>query len=78
MIRTQIYLPDELYKNAKAIAQLQNVSISQLIRVGLKLAIKKKTNKKSTGDWFLKNFVGKDKGKAGVEAALSHNDIYDI
>ena len=80
MIRTQIYLPEELYKHAKAVAQLQNVSISQLMRTGLELAVQeqKKNKKTTTGQWFLDNLVGTGKGKAGVEAALNHNDIYDI
>lgn len=77
MTRTQVYIPEELYKHAKLIAQTKKISISQLLRQGLELAVRTEQKKMTTGDWFLKNFVGKQKGKKGVEAAVNHNDIYD-
>jgi len=80
MIRTQVYLPDQLFHQAKARAALTNSTISQLIRQGLALVLDDSSSmaKETTGQYLLKNFVGKGKGKKGVEAALNHNDIYDI
>ena len=76
MTRTQIYLPDDLYTNAKLIAQSRGVSISQLMRAGLELVLKSK-EKKSVNHWFMTDLMGKGTGKKGVDAAIHHNDIYD-
>lgn len=77
MIRTQVYIPDELYESAKATAQLQKTTISKLMRLGLKMAIKKK-KESGNGKWLFENLVGIGKGIPSAEAALNHNDIYDI
>jgi len=80
MIRTQVYLPDDLYHRAKTMASLSGSNISQLIRQGLLMALDRNssTTKQTTGQYLLENFVGKGKGKKGVNAAMNHNDIYDI
>jgi len=78
MIRTQVYIPDELYESAKATAQLQNTTISKLMRLGLEMALKNEKKTGCSGKWLIDNLTGIGKGKAGVEAALNHNDIYDI
>ena len=54
MIRTQIYLPEDLYLQAKLMADSQNTTISQLIRDSLKKKTTKKTpkNKPSLLDGF--------------------------
>ena len=77
MIRTQVYLPDDLFHQAKARATVLNTSISQLIREGLLFTLKKQTNQ-TTGQFLLDQFVGRGQGKVGVEAALNHDDIYDL
>ncbi len=80
MIRTQVYLPDQLFHQAKARAALTNTTISQLIRDGLLLALDHTNSlaKETTGQYLLKNFMGKGKGRKGVNAAVNHNDIYDL
>ncbi len=77
MIRTQVYIPDELYESAKATAQLQNTTISKLIRLGLEMALKQKI-KGGNGKRLLENLSKIGKGIPSAEAALNHNDIYDI
>lgn len=80
MIRTQVYLPDQLYHRAKVHATLSNTTVSKLIRQGLLLALDHSSSlaKETTGQYLLRNFVGKGKGKKGVNAAINHNDIYDL
>lgn len=80
MIRTQVYLPNQLFHQAKARAALTNTTISQLIRHGLLLAPDHSSSvaKETTGQYLLKYVMGKGKGKKGVDAARTHNDIYDI
>ncbi|CAN5314925.1 hypothetical protein BH10PAT1_BH10PAT1_1360 [soil metagenome] len=60
MIRTQIYLPDDLYNDLKLLAQTGNKNISQLIREGAKILLEKKAKKKKFDPW--KDFIGKGKG----------------
>ena len=47
MIRTQVYLPEDLYRDAALLAQRDKESISQVIRDGLRnlLARRKKSEK---------------------------------
>ncbi len=55
MIRTQVYIPDELYNSLRLLSLEQGSNISILIREGAEEVIRKKrSNKKS--DW--KKFVG--------------------
>lgn len=39
MTRTQIQLPDELYRRAKEVAEAREVSLAELIRNGLELLL---------------------------------------
>ena len=83
MIRTQIYIPDDLYHQAKLMAGLDGVSISEYVREGLWLKIKsgnqKRKKKKSKGSPLAK-MVGKySVGKNIVtDVARKHNEIYDL
>jgi len=76
MIRTQVYIPDDLYQQAKAQARLSGLSISVLLRKGLAIVLKQKNFFQNNSAWFLNDFVGKSEGKKGIDAALHHNDIY--
>lgn len=42
MIRTQIYIPEDIHSTLLKIAQRYNTSLSELIRLGAKEVIKKK------------------------------------
>lgn len=46
MIRTQVYLPEDLYRELKLQARLRDVNFSTLIREGAKRVIRAKRPKK--------------------------------
>ncbi len=80
MIRTQVYIPDELYNQAKLMAELEGVSISEYMREGLfmKISAKKHSNNgKKKKD--ISNIAGMFSLGKGIvtNVALNHNDIYD-
>lgn len=85
MIRTQVYIPDDLYKEAKFYAQIGNKNISQLMREGLKLAIKTENKKKKTVEknskklFKLSDMAGIiNTGHKKTNIAEHHNDIYNL
>ncbi|OGM24556.1 hypothetical protein A3D00_00775 [Candidatus Woesebacteria bacterium RIFCSPHIGHO2_02_FULL_38_9] len=63
MIRTQIYIPDDLYKELKILSNITNTNFSSLIREGAKLVVKNRSRtRKKFNPW--KDFIGKGlKGK---------------
>lgn len=69
MIRTQIYLPQDLYLQAKLLADSQNTTISQLIRQSLIKKITKKTSKNKPR--LLDGFIAKGKGKPPKDLATN-------
>lgn len=76
MIRTQVYIPEDLWQKARYYAGLTNKNLSQLLRDGLAISIKniqKEKQKKS-----LKNLVGKFNFKGSPAAYKEHNDIYEL
>lgn len=80
MIRTQIYIPDELYHQAKIMAKFDGVSIFEYMREGLsmKISAKKRANKskKKKGISSIAGMFSLGKGIV-TNVALNHNDIYD-
>ncbi len=56
MIRTQVYFPDDLYRELKLLAQIERVNTSQLIREGVREVITKKAKKRTTKGW--EAFIG--------------------
>ena len=85
MIRTQLYIPDELYHQAKLFAELEGVSISEYMREGLSLKITQRNKKgkapkkgKKKHD-PLADIVGMFSLGKGIvtDVARNHNDIYD-
>ena len=48
MIRTQVYLPEELHRDLKLLALAERVNYSQLIRDGAREVIRKKAKKRMT------------------------------
>lgn len=80
MIRTQVYIPDDLYYRAKLQAQQDKQSMSVILREGLQLSIKQrqksnKNNKKSFDSLF---GIAKGVGSKTTYIARDHNDIYNI
>lgn len=88
MIRTQLYLPEDLYAHAKLMAGLRSITISQYVRESLALRLeegngngkgKGKAKKRSPLPSYgiPPEMVGKYKfGKKTTYVALNHNDIY--
>jgi metal-responsive CopG/Arc/MetJ family transcriptional regulator len=77
MIRTQVYLPEDLYNQVKLLSMTGEGSFSELIREGLQAVIKTKTKAKKGSISAWKNFIGACKtdfkGKSGQELI---NDYY--
>ena len=74
MIRTQIYLPEELYKELKLIANVSRRNFSEVVRAGANLLVmkEKKARSKSFDPW--KSFIGK--GSGGPKDLSSKIDYY--
>lgn len=73
MIRTQVYLPEDIYEDLRLIAATQKVNFSQLIREGAKKVIKAKTKPVKKDSW--KEFAGALK-TGPKDLSLRINDIY--
>ena len=71
MIRTQIYLPDDLYQELKFLAVTGKKNLSELIREGANLVVKKSHVQKKD---FGKGFIGAIKG--GPKDLSSKIDYY--
>lgn len=56
MIRTQVYIPDDLYRDLKLLSKSEGINFSTLIREAAKIIIKKKATRKKKG--FGKGFFG--------------------
>lgn len=59
MIRTQIYLPDDLYRDLKLLANTSGRKFSELVREGAEIVVEKKTKKRKK---FGEGFIGMGKG----------------
>lgn len=73
MVRTQIYLPDDLHRELKLIAVTQNINLSQLIREGAKKEIKARMDRSGSESW--REFAGAWKG-GPKDASERINEIY--
>ncbi len=73
MIRTQIYLPEDIYEDLQLISRTHKVNLSQLIREGAKRVIKDRTKSARGDDW--KEFAGALK-TGPKDLSLKINDIY--
>lgn len=57
MIRTQIYLPEDLYEELKLLAQRSKSSFSELIREGVQTVVERKKGRTASARWF-KDIIG--------------------
>lgn len=80
MIRTQVYIPDDLYREAKLYAETSGISISEILRDGLKDGVKKRIRRAKKKKFTLLDMAGKYhfSGKKRTNAGATHNDIYDL
>ncbi len=72
MIRTQVYIPDDLHRDLMLLAKREGTNFSTLIREGVKEVVKKKKSAKK-GDW--RKFVGAG-GKGGPKDLSTNIDYY--
>ncbi len=73
MIRTQVYLPEDIHRDLILLAKKEGTNFSSLIREGAKVIIKKKTAVKKKD--FGKGFFGALK-YGPKDLSLRINDIY--
>ena len=73
MIRTQVYIPDDLHREALLVAKIRNVNFSTLVREGLAKAVKIKKVRRSK-NWG-EGFFGAG-GKIGPKDLSSKIDYY--
>lgn len=62
MIRTQVYLPDDLYHDLKLLAATGNENFSELVRRGVEKVVQVKRKAKKRKFDPLKDFAGTIKG----------------
>lgn len=74
MIRTQIYIPDDLHKELKLLGHLEKKNFSILIREGAKLLIEKKKKTNKFDPW--QDFIGKGTIGIGPTDLSSNLDYY--
>ena len=75
MIRTQVYLPDDLYRELKLLAASGKDKFSDLIREGVKDVVKKRKRRvKKFDPW--KDFIGAIKG-VRTNAVKDIDDYYE-
>ncbi len=73
MVRTQRYLPDEMYRDLRLIAETHQTKVSHLIRQGALKVIKEKTQPMRTEGW--RKFAGALKtGPKDLSERI--NDVY--
>ncbi len=78
MIRTQVYIPDELYKEAQFYAAISGLNISQLLRIGLSLGITQQKKKLAQRKKSISALAGTFTYDKPTTAGEDHNDIYDL
>ena len=72
MLRTQIYIPEELITYLKNAAEMEEISVSEFIRRSLNKTLK--LDKKKSDP--MKVFVGKGKSKRKTNAVREINSYY--
>lgn len=76
MIRTQVYLPEELYNDVKLLSLSGEGNFSDLLRKGLRTVVKTKakSNKGTFAEW--KSFIGAAKGGKKIDGVKAIQDYY--
>lgn len=74
MIRTQVYLPDDIHRDLMLLSKREGTNFSTLLREGAKIIIKEKTTTKKKD--FGKGFFGAYKGKVKTNAVQDIHDYY--
>lgn len=74
MIRTQVYLPDDLHRELKLLARTSQENFSQLVREGVREVIRKKKPLRSKT--FGEGFIGAGKTSIKTNAVKDIHDYY--
>ena len=77
MIRTQVYLPDEIYQELKFLAVTGEKNISQLIRECAEAVINKKKASKVKNKNGWKEFIGAAKGGCTIDGVKAISEHYE-
>lgn len=72
MLRMQVYLPEETFINLKARAKIEDVSMSDLVRKGLKKVLSLDMESADP----MKEFVGKFRQKKKTDGVKEINNYY--
>lgn len=72
MVRTQIYIPDDLHRDVTLLAHQEGVNFSHVMREGARMIVRKKQAKSRKKDW--RKFIGAVKG--GPADVASKIDYY--
>jgi len=54
MIRTQVYFPEDLHRELFLLAKKENLAMAELVRQFVKIGVRIKRSKKSSGETLLK------------------------
>ena len=76
MIRTQVYLPEDLYNEVKLLSLSGEGSFSDLLRDGLRTVVKTKRKNKKNNFAAWKSFVGAAKGGKKIDGVKAIKDYY--
>jgi len=76
MIRTQVYLPEELYNDIKLLSLSGEGNFSDLLREGLETVVKAKakSDRGTFAKW--KSFIGAAKGGKRIDGVSAIRDYY--
>ena len=73
MIRTQVYIPDDLHAELMGLARREGVKYSHLIREGVREVIKKEKKVVAKGKRFGEGFIGAtDKGSTDLSKNIDY------
>lgn len=73
MIRTQVYIPDDLHREAVLLAKREGVNFSTIVREGIAEVVKKKKVKRNK-EWGKEFFGALKYGPKDLSTRI--NDIY--
>lgn len=73
MIRTQVYIPEDMYRELTLLARKKEKNVSELLRDGLAVVIKREKKRKGKG---LDALIGMYKGSIKTHAVKDIHEYY--
>lgn len=77
MVRTQVYLPEDLYNEVKLLSMSGEGNFSDLLREGLRTVVKIKSKNKKNNFAAWKSFIGAAKGGKKIDGSKAIQDYYE-